>query len=61
MPELAELEDPRAVNARIHSLHDIMVIAPGLSHMDGLMLVIPANAGNQRPNSVVSYRKSTIP
>ena len=32
MPDLAELEDPRAVNARIHSLHDIMVIAPGPFH-----------------------------
>ena len=23
----ADLEDPRAVNARLHSLHDILVIA----------------------------------
>ena len=33
MPELADvfadLEDPRAVNARLHSLHDILVIALG--------------------------------
>ena len=27
MPELADLEDPRAVNARLHSRHDILVIA----------------------------------